>query len=182
MGTAYKSGWNWLNGKGSRQQWWTDATHQPGALYVGNSWDAGDYNGVATKAGIAIGITAQIAVPIVGGANAVRGVAAGAGGAEELTTVGRWMGDGELAQMTATARVVEAGSDGRTFVVNPADPAAFPAGTGNFVEFRVPTSSLKPAGKPEWNVIPGPNITTTRFGPPPAEMPPATCIVVVCTR
>jgi RHS repeat-associated protein len=78
MGTAYKSGWNWLNGKGSRQQWWTDATHQPGALYVGNSWDAGDYNGVATKAGIAIGITAQIAVPIVGGANAMKGVATAA--------------------------------------------------------------------------------------------------------
>lgn len=105
-----------------------------------------------------------------------------ANSADELTTVGRWMGDDELAQMQNTGPVVETGSDGRTFVVNPANPAAYPAGTGNFVQFRVPASSLKPAGKPEWNVIPGPSVTTTRWGPAPAEMPPATCIVVVCVR
>lgn len=100
---------------------------------------------------------------------------------DDLTRVGRWMGDDELLKMQKTGLVQE-GSGGRTFVTNPADPAAFPAGKGVFAEFDVPTKSLFPAGKPEWSVIPGPNVGTTRFGPPPSQMPPATCIVVVCRR
>lgn len=54
----------------------------------------------------------------------------------------------------------------RTVVTNPADPAAFPAGKGVFAEFNVPTKSLFPAGKPEWSVIPGPNVGNSRFGRP----------------
>jgi hypothetical protein len=104
-----------------------------------------------------------------------------ANGGDDLTRVGRWMSDDELAKMQKTGLVQE-GSGGRTFVTSPADPAAFPAGKGVFAEFNVPTSSLFPAGKPEWAVIPGPNVGTTRFGPPPSQMPPATCIVVVCRR
>ena len=46
-------------------------------------------------------------------------------------------------------------------------------------EFDVPTNVLHPASKPDWAVIPGPNVTTRIYGPPPAEMPPATCIVCV---
>lgn len=60
--------------------------------------------------------------------------------------------------------------------------AAYPAGKGVFAEFDVPIKSLFPAGKPEWFVIPGPNVGTTRFGPPPSQMPLATCISVVCRR
>ena len=132
------------------------------------------------KALLKDGIKAALKTALRGLLGGGERVAANTG--EDLTTIGRWMGDEELAQMQSTGRVVEAASDGRTFVVNPANPAAFPAGTGNFVEFRVPTSSWRPAGKPEWSVIPGPNVTTTRWGPPPAEMPPATCITVVCVR
>jgi len=72
-----------------------------------------------------------------------------ANSADERTTVGRWVGDEELLLMQKYGRVVEGRSDGRTFVVNSANPDAYPAGTGNFVQFRVPASSLKPAGKPE---------------------------------
>lgn len=100
---------------------------------------------------------------------------------DDLTRVGRWMPEDELADMQRTGLVQER-SGGRTFVTNPADPDAYPAGKGVFAEFDVPTKSLFPAGKPEWSVIPGPNVTTTRFGPPPSQMPPATCIVVVCRR
>lgn len=57
-----------------------------------------------------------------------------------------------------------------------------PAGKGVIAEFNVPTKSLFPAGKPEWSVIPGPNVNTSGYGPPPSQMPSATCIVVVCRR
>ena len=91
------------------------------------------------------------------------------------------MGDDELVKMQKSGLVQEGGG-GRTFVTNPADPAAFPSGKGVFAEFNVPTKSLFPAGKLEWSIIPGPSVGTSRFGPPPSQMPPATCIVVVCRR
>ncbi len=59
---------------------------------------------------------------------------------------------------------------------------AYSAGKCAFAEFDVPTTSLFRAGKPEWSVIPGSNVGTTRFGPPPSQMPPAMCISVVCRR
>ena len=34
----------------------------------------------------------------------------------------------------------------------------------------------------DWAVIPGPNVTTGIYGPPPSEMPPATCIEWVCSK
>lgn len=52
-------------------------------------------------------------------------------GRDDLTRVGRWMGDDQLAKMQKTGLVQE-GSGGRTFVTNPADLAAFPAGKGVF--------------------------------------------------
>ncbi|QKW10678.1 hypothetical protein HUT18_06320 [Streptomyces sp. NA04227] len=102
---------------------------------------------------------------------------------DDLTEVGRWMDDDEFAKMKNSARVQE-GAGGRTFVVRTGDPEDYkvtPAGT-IFVRFKVPSSFLKPASKPEWAVIPGPNITTKMFGPPPLSMPPATCIVLVCRK
>ena len=82
--------------------------------------------------------------------------------------------------MVDSGRVIE-GGDGRTFVVEPPDPSAYPSARPGSVcaEFDVPSDSLRTASKPEWSVISGPNVTTSRFGPPPIEMPPATCIVCV---
>lgn len=99
------------------------------------------------------------------------------------TRVGRWMGEGEFDTMSSSGRVVE-GAGGRTFVVEPPNPAAYPSAKPGsvYAEFDVPTASLKPAGKPEWSVIPGPNAGTTRFGPLPSEMPSATNICLVCRK
>ena len=58
--------------------------------------------------------------------------------------VGRWMGDDEFAKMTNSGRVVEGGG-GRTYVMNPANPDAYPAGKGIYVEFNVPRDSVVPA-------------------------------------
>lgn len=91
------------------------------------------------------------------------------------------MSEEEYVAMSRDRRVIEGGS-GRTFVTTPANPAAYPAGKGVFAEFDVPRGSIFPASKPERGVIPGPNVTTTRFGPPPTQMPPATCITLVCRR
>jgi hypothetical protein len=95
-----------------------------------------------------------------------------------LTRVGRWMSKEEFKMMSDTGRVVE-GAGGRTYVVRPPNPEAYPSARPGsvFAEFDVPTNSLKPASKPEWSVIPGPNVTTRMYGPAPAQMPPATCIV-----
>jgi hypothetical protein len=100
--------------------------------------------------------------------------------AGELTRVGRWMSQEEFNLMSETGRVVE-GAGGRTYVVRPPNPGSYTgARPGSvYAEFDVPTSVLKPASKPEWAVIPGPNITTRIFGPTPTELAPATCIVCV---
>lgn len=93
------------------------------------------------------------------------------------------MGEAEYDAMSSSGRVVE-GAGGRTFVVEPPNPAAYPSAKPGsvYAEFDVPSSSLKPAGKPEWSVIPGPNAGTTRFGPLPSEMPPASNICLVCRK
>jgi hypothetical protein len=59
------------------------------------------------------------------------------------------MSELEFNTMNKTGRVEGAG--GRTYVVNPANPAAFPsAGRSSniYAEFDVPTSVLKPGSKP----------------------------------
>lgn len=107
--------------------------------------------------------------------------AAAAKGTTETTRVGRWMSGTEFKLMDETGRVVE-GAGGRTYVVNPANPGAFTsAGRGSsvYAEFNVPTSVLRPGSKPEWSVIPGPNVTTRLYGPAPTELAPATCIACV---
>jgi hypothetical protein len=103
--------------------------------------------------------------------------------AGETTRVGRWMSQGEFDTMSSTGKVVE-GAGGRTFVVEPPNPGAYRAtGPGSvYAEFDVPTASLRPAGDPAHAVIPGPNVTTKLYGPPPADMPNATCIVWVCRK
>lgn len=105
------------------------------------------------------------------------------GGADDVTRVGRWMSQEEFDAMSAGGRVIEGGG-GRTYVVRPPNPDAYRgASPGSaYAEFNVPSSSLRPASQPDWAVIPGPNVTTRRYGPPPSEMPPATCISLVCRK
>lgn len=127
------------------------------------------------------GAEIAMAIPFLKAIKYADDLAGAAMSGDDVTRVGRWMSDDELAKMQKSGLVQEGGG-GRTFVTNPADPGAFPGGKGVFAEFNVPTKSLFPAGKPTWAVIPGPNITTTRFGPPPSQMPSASCIMVVCRR
>ena len=97
--------------------------------------------------------------------------------------MGRWMSETEFNKMSGSGKVVE-GAGGRTYVVNPANPNSFkpPKGSPIYAEFNVPSNVLKPASKKEWAVIPGPNVTTTRYGPSPAGNAPATCITCVINR
>jgi hypothetical protein len=93
------------------------------------------------------------------------------------------MDPGEYDQMVESGRVQE-GAGGRTYVVHPAEPSGYtgaPPGSV-FARFDVPSDSLIQGGQPNWFFIKGPNITTRIFGEPPAEMPPATCIELVCTK
>lgn len=114
-------------------------------------------------------------------AAAVEGQAAKGGG--ELTRVGRWMSEPEFSQMSATGRVIE-GAGGRTSVLRPPDPAAFkpPPSSTIYAEFDVPSGVLRGGGKPNWAIIPGPNVQTRIFGPAPTSMPPATCIDCVIKK
>jgi RHS repeat-associated protein len=112
-----------------------------------------------------------------------RAVISGGGGGGNLTRVGRWMSMQEFDQMSATGKVIE-GAGGRTYVIRPPNPASYSSARlgSAYVEFDVPASVLRPASKPDWAVIPGPNVTTRIYGPPPLEMPKATCIVCVKKR
>ncbi|WP_329562234.1 TreTu family toxin [Kitasatospora sp. NBC_01266] len=100
-------------------------------------------------------------------------------GACPTTTVGRWMSPEEHQAMIDTGKV-QAGSGGTsTYVANPADPEAYfrqAAPGSRYVQFDVPTASLKPGGEPGWAQIPGPNHPiygplNARRGLPPPEMP-----------
>ena len=93
------------------------------------------------------------------------------------------MGQNEFDTMSSTGKVVEGGG-GRTFVAVPPNPAAYPSARPGslYAEFDVPSNSLFPASKPQWNVIPGPNAGTTRFGPLPLKMPSSTNICLVCRK
>ena len=159
----------------------------PGAYYAGlaeQQFQQGNYGaaaiyGTASIADAAVGIaTLGVGAQMGAGVRAAEEAATAAGGG--LTRVGRWMSQGEFDAMSETGLVQE-GAGGRTYVVNPANPAAYQSAAPGSVysEFNVPTDSLFPAGKPEWPVIPGPNVTTRLYGPAPTSMPPATCIVCV---
>lgn len=96
-----------------------------------------------------------------------------------MVRVGRWMSEAEYEAMVATGKV-QAGSGGTsTYVAYPADSDAYrrEAAPGSlYVEFDVPESSLKPAGKPGWKQIPGPNHPiygrlNKKKGLPPPQMP-----------
>ena len=102
-------------------------------------------------------------------------------GAPDVTRVGRWMGKDEYNQMLKSGKVVEGGG-GRTYVGITPSENDYPGGKGYYVEFDVPSGILRAASQPNWGVIPGPNVTTTRWGPAPRGMPPATNITMVTQR
>ena len=106
-----------------------------------------------------------------------------AGGGSAVTRVGRWMSETEFEKMSTTGRVVE-GAGGRTSVIHPPNPSSFkpPPSSSVYAEFDVPSDVLRQGGKPDWAIIPGPNVKTRIFGPAPAEMPPATCIACVIRK
>ncbi|HIP24826.1 MAG TPA: hypothetical protein EYG79_14730 [Rhodobacteraceae bacterium] len=92
------------------------------------------------------------------------------------TTVGRWMGESELATMQSTGRVAESFS-GTTHVANPANPATFirqsPSGS-IYVEFEIPTASLRPTST-GYSAVVTPNSIygrlAQRAGNPVTELP-----------
>jgi RHS repeat-associated protein len=127
------------------------------------------------------------------GAGALGGVAKGVqllrGGraANETTRVGRWMSQAEHDAMRTSGRVQESFT-GTTHVASPADAAAFinQAKPGSlYVEFNVPTSSLK-ATNQGWSKVIGPKSlegrAAARKGQPIPQMPAATDITHSATR
>jgi len=106
-----------------------------------------------------------------------QGAAKGSGG-NGTTRVGRWMSRVEHEAMQSTGRVQE-GSGGVASVARPANPRAYErqATSGSrYVEFDVPSGSLRGGGRPDWAVIPGPNSIFHRLSGRYPEMPRATCI------
>ena len=104
-----------------------------------------------------------------------------AGGA--TTRVGRWMSPEEYNKMIETGNVQESFS-GTTHVANPANSNAFNGAVSGslYVEFDVPTDSLKPTGS-GWSKIVGPNSFEGRhsaeLGISKPEMPPFSNIRIV---
>ncbi len=77
----------------------------------------------------------------------------------ETTRVGRWMGAAEHRAMVSSGEV-QVGSGGTTYVASPAaiDSYMTQATAGSrYVEFDVPTATLRPAGQPDWAQIPSPD-------------------------
>jgi RHS repeat-associated protein len=154
-----------------------------GARSLGNSFAAAANGTANPDQAFAVGGTIGGLLGGGVGGRLAGGTGSSASGAGDLTRVGRWMSETEFNQMSATGRVVE-GAGGRTSVTRPPDPLSFrpPPSSTIFAEFNVPSGILRQGGRPEWAIIPGPNIQTRIFGPAPANMPAATCIACVVKK
>jgi len=150
---------------------WTEWRRQDSLDFL--YWAAWKPVELAASFGVGFGFGALIEWSVAWGINVGRG-------APQLTRVGRWMSETEFTKMSVTGRVVE-GTGGRTSVIRPSNPASFkpPPSSTIYAEFNVPSGVLRQGGRPDWAIIPGPNIQTRMFGPSPTSMPPATCIA--CT-
>jgi RHS repeat-associated protein len=102
----------------------------------------------------------------------------------DTTRVGRWMSKAEHEKMLASGKVQESFT-GTTHVTNPANPATFmrQAKPGsNYVEFDVPTSSVKATSENGVSKILGPRTTESRLaiknGKPALQMPSCSNIQV----
>ena len=108
-------------------------------------------------------------------------------GSTSTTRVGRWMSIDEYKAMQSTGKVQMSPEGNTTYVANPADPNAFRgAPTGSvYVEFDVPTSSVKAAGNSMWGQIPGPGSNLDKYdqilkgAQPIIEMPDAMNIQLI---
>ena len=93
----------------------------------------------------------------------------------------------EYKAMQSTGKVQMSPEGNTTYVANPADPNAFRgAPTGSvYVEFDVPTSSVKAAGNSMWGQIPGPGSNLDKYdqilkgAQPIIEMPDAMNIQLI---
>src|SRR6059058_3173701 len=99
------------------------------------------------------------------------------------------MGPSEYSDMTGSGTVQPGpNSGGTTYVAHPADPSAYMGGAPGhmYVEFDVPESSLRAAGKEGWAQIPGPESLHARLaasrGLPVPEFPPALNIRWLASR
>ena len=149
----------------------------------------GTIGAVAGGAGPALGDLGHAAVDRLRGGASAAPTAPLVHTASDDVRVGRWMGSGEHEAMTRT-EMVQAGSGGATtYVAHPASAEAFmrqaKPGT-RYVEFDVPRSSLRPAGKEDWAQIPGPDSIysrrAVRNGEPPLQFPPASNIEWIASR
>ncbi|HEV2952467.1 MAG TPA: hypothetical protein VG015_00045 [Candidatus Dormibacteraeota bacterium] len=106
----------------------------------------------------------------------------------DLIRVGRWMSPVEHDAMVGSGMVQE-GAGGVSSVANPANVAAYErqaAAGSRYVEFNVPSSSVRQGGAPGWGIIDGPNSNMARFaaqaGGPVPQFPAATAIEWVASR
>ncbi|WP_456237963.1 TreTu family toxin [Nocardioides acrostichi] len=103
---------------------------------------------------------------------------------DDLTRVGRWMGDDELLKMQRSGQV-QVGGGGTTHVADPANMATYArqaAPGSKYVEFDVPRTSLFPSGWPGGAQIPGPNHILARLAErrgSPVQFPVPACNIVV---
>ena len=112
------------------------------------------------------------------------------GGGDDLTRVGRWMGHDEHAAMVKTGHV-QVGSGGTTSVASPPNARSYMTQArpgSHYVEFDVPTGSLRPGGAPGWSQIPSPDnlmwgkLAPQKGYPVPQSPVPACNIVHVATK
>ncbi|MBU4056264.1 hypothetical protein, partial [Propionicimonas sp.] len=103
---------------------------------------------------------------------------------DDLTRVGRWMNDEELAKMQESGQV-QVGGGGTTHVADPPDMATYAkqaAPGSRYVEFDVPKKSLFPSGWPGGAQIPGPDHIIARLAArrgSPVQFPVPACNIVV---
>ena len=103
---------------------------------------------------------------------------------DDLTRVGRWMGNDELFKMKRSGQV-QVGGGGTTHVADPANMATYAkqaAPGSKYVEFDVPRTSLFPSGWPGGAQIPGPNHILARLAErrgSPVHYPVPACSIVV---
>jgi hypothetical protein len=91
--------------------------------------------------------------------------------------------------MEATGMLQE-GAGGRVYVVYPTDPASFErqARRGSrYVEFDVPSESLRPGGKDDWFYISGPgdllaSRLAARRGTAPPQLPTVENVVWIASK
>jgi hypothetical protein len=153
-------------------------------LVPGLSIAAGLVNTVIDLAVGNYGAAALSAASMIPGLGFARGATALT---RETTRVGRWMSQIEYDAMRVSGRVQQSYS-GTTHVASPANATAFinQAKSGSlYVEFNVPTSSLKTTNE-GWSKIIGPDSLEGRLalrkGLPVPQMPVATDIIHLATR